>query len=615
MGAGDTKLITRIFTDERVEAWRKRYFWVNAATAILALASFLLFHGAAFPAGWERWVALFQSMCLVVLIGETAGVYVLSRKLREGWRQSPADTMAVMVGALMGIGLFFASHWISDSLTEDQTFDAFALLTQAGMLAFVGIRLLRLFGFLTRMVQRPLHMFLGSFAGLCALGTGLLMLPGAHAPGHDITFMDAMFTATSATCVTGLVVVDTGTAWSRFGQLVILTLIQMGGLGIMTFAAFFGLAFGRGMGVRGAAAVGEVLNLDLIGRVGNVTAWILGSTVVIELIGVWLLYGHWVDANTGQLLPAADQLYYAVFHSVSAFCNAGFAMYPDSMVRYVGDWPVVLSISWLVIMGGLGFIVIMECTTYRWWAHPRMRRIPFVRRRVRAQHIPKLSLQSKIVLTTTGALLVVGAVGFMLFEWNHTFAGLTFEEKVAAALFQSMAARTAGFNSVDTMATSMTTQFWTIMMMIVGGSPGSVAGGIKTTTFFVMIVAVVSTVRNRRPEAFKRSIPEQLIRKALVMLVVAIALVFTATLALTITEANGIGAKQQGFEHLLFEAASAVCTVGLSSGASAELTDAGRVIIALCMYLGRIGPLTLVLAIGSRHHRKFEYPEEQVMIG
>ncbi|MCC7507925.1 MAG: Trk family potassium uptake protein [Planctomycetes bacterium] len=611
---GDTRLIHRILTDDRVEKWRARWFWVNAPTALLALASFLLFHGEVFPQRWESFIALFQALCLIVLIGETVGVFLLARNLKDGWKQAPGDTLALLVGALMGLILFVISPWGAAYIDESTTFTAFAYLTQAGLLCFVSLRLLRVLSFVTRLVQSPLHVFLGSFAGLILVGAGLLMLPGAHAPGQEVTFLDAVFTATSATCVTGLSVLDTGTAWTRFGQLVIITLVQMGGLGIMTFAAFFGLAFGRGMGVKGAAAVGEVMNLDLIGRVGRVTVWILGTTLVCEGLGVFLLYGHWVDA-AGNALPVGEQLYYSMFHSISAFCNAGFSLYSDSMVRYVGHWPMVLSISWLVIMGGLGFTAIMEVTTFRFWAHPWARRVSFIKRRVKGQPIPRLSLQSKIILSMTVMLLLVGTVGMLVLEWNYTLKSLDWDDKLAAALFQSMAARTAGFNSVDTPSTSTATQFWTILLMIVGGSPGSVAGGIKTTTFFVMILSVAATFSGRPTEAFRRRIPESLIRKSLVMLVLAMVFICTATLALCVTEVDHMAGEYYGFEHVLFEAASAFCTVGLSSGMSSELTPAGRIIIIACMYTGRIGPLTLVLAIGRKAQRKFEYPEENIMIG
>jgi trk system potassium uptake protein TrkH len=459
-----------------------------------------------------------------------------------------------------------------------------------------------------------MQVFMGSFAALILLGTGLLLLPGAHPAARDISILEAFFTATSATCVTGLTVVDTGAGWTRFGQVVIIGLVQVGGLGMMTFAAFFGLAYGRGMGVRDAAAMGEMLNLDVMGRVGRATAWIIGATLVIEAVGAAMLYGHWVD-DAGRALPGGEQLYYSVFHSISAFCNAGFSLHSDSMVRYVGDWPIVLSISGLVIMGGLGFLVIMELATFRYWAHPSLRRFSFIRRRVKNQQIPHLSIQTRIVLVATLGLLIVGALGFLSFEWNYTLRGLDADDRVAAAIFQSMASRTAGFNSVDTAASHTSTQFWTVLLMLVGGSPGSVAGGIKTTTFVVLILSVMAAFRGRPVEVFRRRIPDRLIHKSLVMLVLALSFIAAATLALSITEAADIAAGRFAFEQILFEAASAFCTVGLSAGVTGELTGPGQLIIIACMYLGRIGPLALVLALGSRAPQRFAYPEEPVMIG
>lgn len=608
----DTQLVHRIVIDERLEALRRRTFWINLPAAVLALTSFVLFHGEVFPVHWEAPLALFQAFCLLAMIAETVGVYVAARNLREGWKHAQADTIALLAGVLMGVVLFVLSHWVSGVLADDTTLSAFAYLTQAGVLAFVFVRLLRVLSFVTRLAQSPLRVFIGSFIALILLGSGLLMLPGAHTGQVEITYLDALFTSTSATCVTGLVVVDTPSAWSRFGQTVIIALVQAGGLGIMTFAAFFGLMFGRGLGIKDAAAVGEVLNMNMVGRVGKMTAWILGSTIVVELIGTALLYGHWTDA-TGNSLPPAEQLYYSAFHSISAFCNAGFALYSDSMVRYVGHWPVVLSISWLVVMGGLGFLVIMEVCTFRWWATPSIRRLPLFRRRVKNQQLPRVSLQTKIILLATVGLLLMGAVGFLVLEWNYTLSGLDFDDKLAAAIFQSMAARTAGFNSVDTTQTSAATQFWTIMLMIVGGSPGSVAGGIKTTTFVVMILAVIATFRGRPAEIFKRRIPATLIHKSLVMLMLLLTLICFSTLALAVSEADA--SSKYGFEQILFEATSAFCTVGLSSGASGELTMWGKLIIIVCMFVGRIGPLTLVLAIGARSAQRFEYPEESIMIG
>lgn len=609
----DTAIIHRIFTADRIEAWRAKYLWVNAAVAILGLASFLMFHGKLLTAEWEGAVAVFQALCLLALICETVGVYVLARGLREGWRYSPFDSALLVIGVGLGAGLFALSPWIGGFLAEDTALIAFAYLTQAGLLAFVAMRLLRLFSFITRLGRSPLQVFMGSFAALIAIGTLLLLLPGAHPPGQDVSFLDALFTATSATCVTGLVVVDTGTAWTRFGQLVILTLIQVGGLGMMSFAAFFGMTLGGG-GVRDAAAVGEMMNLNALGRVGRAAAWILGATLACEVIGVALLYGHWVD-DAGVRLAGEDQLYYSIFHSISAFCNAGFSLHADSIVRYAGNWPVSLSLSWLVVLGGLGFLVIMEVCTFRYWSHPWLRRVTFIRRKVKHQRIPHFSLQTKIVLLATALLLLFGTGGYAAMEWDYTLRDLGWSEKLLASLFQSMASRTAGFNSVDIGSMHPSTQFWTVLLMLVGGSPGSVAGGIKTTTFVVMILAVIATFRGRPAEIFQRRIPDPLIHKALVMLVLALAFICTAAVALSITESAGEGLPRHSFLDILFEAASAFCTVGMSTGLTAELTDAGRVIIIACMYFGRIGPLTLVLALGARRRQRFQYPEEPVMIG
>lgn len=610
----DTKLISRIFTDERVENFRRRYLWVNGGAGLVAAVTFALLHGAVFPASWSPWIAALHAVCLVALIGETLGVYIVARTLREGWRHASLDSLALLVGVLMGIVLAICSPWGAGLLEESSTVAAFGYLTEAGLLAFVAARVLRLLSFLTRVVRSPLMAFAGSFVGIILFGTLLLLLPGATQPGVSLGPIDAFFMATSATCVTGLVVKDIGTEFTLFGQLVILTLIQIGGLGIMTFAAFFSLVFGRGHGVRDAAAVGEMLNVDFVGRVGRMIAWILGVTIVSETIGTIGMYGHWVDAS-GQLLPTSSQLYYSVFHSISAFCNAGFSLYGDSMVQFQGDWPVVLSISSLVVVGGIGFMVVVDLVTYRFWAHPAARRISFLRRRVRNQRLPRLTLQTKLVLIATAALLFVGIAGFWILEAGGVLAGRTIGDQLAISIFHGMTPRTAGFNSVDITALKPATLYFTILLMVVGASPGSTGGGLKTTTIVVMVLAVVATLRGRSTEAFKRRIPDALIRKSLVMLFLALGFINAATLALMLSESGGAAGGNYGFEKITFEVVSAFCTVGLSTGITGELTGVGKVIIVLCMFVGRIGPLTLVLAIGRRGGKPFEYPDETVMIG
>lgn len=607
-------MIQRIHTDERVEGWRNRCLWLNTVVSLGGLLSFLLYHGEVFPHAWDPWVALFQAVSLVVLMVETVGVYWLARHLKAGWGYAVPDSVAAVTGAALGAALLVLSPLAGAVLDDSAASTAFAYLTQAGLLAFVAIRLLRVFSFVTRLVRSPLLVFMASFVGLIVAGAGLLLLPGARVPGFDLSVVDALFMSTSATCVTGLAVMDIGSQFTRFGQLVILALIQVGGLGIMTFAAFFSLMYGRGMGVREGAAMGEVLSVDTVGRVGRMLGGILGITAACEAIGAVALYGLWLGPD-GSPLPAGEQIYYAVFHSISAFCNAGFSLHGDSLVRYAGDWRTLVPVSALIVSGGLGFTVIMDLLSYRFWAHPWLRRIPALHARLRRVAVPRLTVQTKLVLISTAVLLVLGAVGVAGLEAGNLLQGRDVSEQAAVAAFHGLTPRTAGFNTVDMAQARPATNYFTILLMLVGGSPGSTAGGLKTTTIALMMLSVLATLRGRSTEAFHRRLPEGLIRKSLVMLVLVLVFINAATLALMISESGGIAAAGNGFETVTFEVVSAFCTVGLSMGATAKLTTAGKLIIILCMFVGRVGPLTLVLALGSRSRQRFEYPDEGVMIG
>lgn len=598
--------------DDRVEEWRHKYRYFNLTAGVFGVASFLLFHGGLLSEAAIPVITLIHALCLLTLIGETVGVYLASGGIREGWSRAAPDSLAVLGGILTALTLAaFSPLWLHLFDHSDVETAVFAL-GQVGLLLFISMRFLRFVSFMTRFDTSPLMIFTGSFVAIILTGAGLLLLPGAR--NIELSVTDALFMSTSATCVTGLSTLNIATDLTPFGQGVILILIQIGGLGIMSFAAFFSLFFGRGMGVRDQAAMSEVLNVDIVGRVGKTVGWIFGITFVVEALGAAALYGHWVDSS-GVALPAAQQLYYSVFHSISAFCNAGFSMYSDSMVQYAGDWPVVLSISSLVIVGGLGFTVILDILTYRPWAHPALRRYKPIRKRLKNLSLPRLSLQSKLVLIATVVLLFVGTLGFWLLEADNTLAGMSWSEQLAASFFQGMTTRSSGFNSVDVAELTPATNFFIILQMVIGANPGSTGGGLKTTTFIVMGLAVVATLRRRNTEAFNRRLPDQLIRKALVMLVLALVFINFATLALMITESGGAASGQYGFEQITFEVVSAFSTVGLSTGITSELTGAGKFIIIACMFIGRVGPLTLVLAIGTRKAKPYEYPEEQVMIG
>jgi len=606
--------LTDLFANERIDAFRARYRFVNIFASVAGFALFLMYHGEVIQYDYKNFVYAAQAVCLALLLGEPAGIYVASRNLRRGLATTAVDSIAAGLGLGLLLLLSALSPWVLDVMNAQQAVDALVLGIQGGVVFFSLLRFLRGFHVISRLASNPLQIFMASFVGLILLGAGLLMLPGATVAEGSPGFVDALFMATSAACVTGLTTMDLGSQFKPFGQLVILALIQFGGLGIMSFAAFFSVMFGSGGGIRDSAALGEMMSVNLAGRVGRTGAWILGSTLVFEALGVFLLYGHWKGPD--GFLPADQQLYYSAFHSISAFCNAGFGLHQDSLVTYAGDWPLVLSIGSLVVLGGIGFPVMVEVFSFKFWALPSIRSLPMLRKRISKQPVPRLSLQTKIVILTSTALIAIGTAGFWAMEYDHSLKGMSTGTQAEASLFHAITPRTAGFNTVDLVNCRPATHFFTILLMLIGGSPGSTAGGIKTTTFVVLLLAVAAMLRARSPEIFKRRLTEEVTTKSLVMLVLALAFVSAATFALLMTEQNSvIESTQHGALSLLYEAVSAFCTVGLTLGVTSKLTMAGKLIIIACMFVGRIGPLTLVLAIGRRKTQRFVYPNESVMIG
>lgn len=428
------------------------------------------------------------------------------------------------------------------------------------------------------------------FLLLILLGTLLLMLPISAREGRA-TFADALFTATSATCVTGLVVQDTFGYWSRFGQVVILLLIQMGGLGVMTVATLMLMLARRKIGVRQKELLSDSINAPHFGGVLGMAKGILAVTLVCELMGAAILCIRFCPE-----LGAGEGAFTAFFHAASAFCNGGFDLCGrwgayGSLTRYASDPLVSLTVSALIVAGGLGFLT---------WND-------MLRNGV---HFSKYSLHSKIVLTMTFALLFGGTALFLLFEWNATGAQFGIGGKLLTALFSSATARTAGFNTVDTAQLSGASKLLTMVLMFIGGSPGSTAGGVKTTTAFVLGLYTVSMTRVRKnANAFGRRLQEDILKKS----VAVIALSLTAALC----AATAILAMQNlPMEDVLFECFSAVGTVGMTTGITRTLNSVSRVLIILCMYAGRLGSLTFAMALGE-HTAKTEVrvPEERVIVG
>jgi trk system potassium uptake protein TrkH len=481
------------------------------------------------------------------------------------------------------------------------------LAVQTDLALLFLVRLIRLFRLLARTRVGFARVFVFSFVAIILAGTVLLWaLPGTRAEGQaPLSFVDALFTSTSATCVTGLVVRDTGAQFSRFGQAVILGLIQVGGLGLMTFAAFFAVALGQGFGLRDRAMVKDMLNVEVLGKTTRILVAIVTITFLCEALGALLLYGRWAGP-----LGDGDRAWLSVFHSVSAFCNAGFALLgPDSLTACRGDLLLMGVVSALIVVGGLGFVVILDLVEYV----PGLRRLLRPGTRTGDRPPRRLSVQTRVVLLSSAALLVVGAVGFGLFEAGNpeTLGSMPAGERIEASVFQSVTSRTAGFNTVDEKSMRPASSLLTMLLMFIGASPGSTGGGIKTVTVVVVLMTVLGYARGRqKPEMLGRSIPFQLVSRAVVILSAYAALNLLTLLALTLTE------PEIPFLPLAFETVSAFGTVGLSMGVTADLSEAGRVILSVAMLVGRIGPMTLVVAMAqSRTRPEYDFPEARLMIG
>ncbi|MCD6506563.1 hypothetical protein J7M22_08040 [Candidatus Poribacteria bacterium] len=443
---------------------------------------------------------------------------------------------------------------------------------------------------------KPAQTVMLSFLSVILIGTFFLMTPRATYPDNRISIVDALFTATSATCVTGLIVRDTGTGFTPFGQIVILILIQIGGLGLMTMTAFFALILGRGMGIRETVLMSDVLNTRTLNRITHFIVSILILTFIFEASGAALLYLSWY--RMGVLGGMGRRIYYAVFHSVSAFCNAGFSLFSDSMMGFRSSIPINLIMTTLIISGGLGFTVLTLMLRSVFLDWPLRRRI-------------KLTLQAKLVLSVTGLLIALGFIGILAVEWGQEFDGWGLKDKLLAAYFQSVTARTAGFNTVKIAALSNASLFLLICLMFIGASPGGTGGGVKTSTFAIAIGFLIANLRGRRSvEMFGRKIPGEVTSKAFSILIISILLIAVNGFLLLWVE--------RGHKPLevIFELFSAFGTVGLSMGITPHLSTLGKVIIMVTMLAGRIGPLTLALALGERRKGgEFEYPGEEVMVG
>ena len=447
----------------------------------------------------------------------------------------------------------------------------------------------------------PPQLFIGSFLLLILGGTvGFMALPGLYT-GARLGWLDALFTATSAVCVTGLIVVDTATYFTTWGQAYILALIQLGGLGIITFTSVIMIALGLRLSLRHESLTRSLADIVPAINHRRLTRDIFLFTFSVEAAGALFLYLLWVPdfGMEGALWPA-------VFHSISAFCNAGFSTFSDSLIGQREGGFLLSVIMGLIVLGGLGFIVIEEL-----WM--------FYRARVEDRSL-RLSLHSRVVLYTTGLLLVGGWLLFAFFEWELSLETLTLGDKLVNSLFMSVTARTAGFNTIDYFHAANNTDFLTILLMAIGGSPGSMAGGMKTTTFALIGILAWTRMRGRTTARLgTSSIREEAMQRAVGLFVVVFAVTTAGIFVFSSSEFEWAAPfSNASFLPFMFEAASAFNTVGLSMGVTPELSNTGRVTTILLMFLGRVGPLTFAAALArQRAHgaEGFRFAYQEVGIG
>ena len=446
--------------------------------------------------------------------------------------------------------------------------------------------------------RSPGQILILGYAVLIAMGTVFLLLPMATVKGK-LAFIDAVFTASSAVCVTGLTVVDTSGVFTLLGKAIILVLIQIGGIGIMVVSTIFLFSIGKKVSMTGRMLIRDTYSYGEGQGVFSLVKDILFFTMVIELIGAMLMFFRFhSQGSTGMAV------FYALFHSVSAFCNAGFSLFSDSFLQYQNDWIINLSICTLIILGGIGFIVLSEIKNHfslscRAWSF--------------------LSLHTKLVLSSTLLLLVISTALIFLLEWQNTLSGKPVPYKILGAFFQAVNARTAGFNTVQIGDLTNETLFLIIILMFIGAAPGSCGGGVKITTVSSMTILGVSRLLGQEyPQVFHRKISDTSIAKAVSLIMISLLVIIIGIILLQQTEIGEISHRlsRGTFLELMFETVSAFGTVGLSTGITTRLSVSGKLIVAIMMFIGRLGPLVIAMAVSKKNaSKKYYYAQENIMIG
>ncbi len=584
---------------------------VNTLAAAVVTATFVLLFGFYEPF-WPKQEQILNTLQVVLLF-----IFIAEKVIRRFNAVSRAEFWAanwfeapLLIG--LAVAVLGAGHWLGHRGGEASATQHLA----------VGIYLV--IQVVTKMCRtsvdwaasgrNPTRTLIASFLFLIIAGAGFLMLPRAASKDREsLRFVDALFTSTSGACVTGLTVKDTGKDFSLMGQVVILSLIQLGGLGIVIFGAVFALLLGQALSLRESAAMQDLLSEGTLSRIGRMIVFVFAATVTIEAVGAVVIYGMWDDAP-GRVFSSERQWFISIFHSISAFCNAGFGSFSDNLVSYNRCWGVYLVICPLIVLGGLGFGVLYDIAGVAVDRITRFCRTSFNRQCRFTTRAPKrMWLQTKVVLAVTACLIVGGTFALVFFERCAGQDAARRDFGFLDGLFQSVTARTAGFNTVDIGALTAASKFVLILLMFIGGSPGGTAGGIKTVTLAVVIMTVIATLRKRdEVEMLGRSVRLVIVRRAITITVLFTVVLFAGTLALSVTE------RANGFSMLdvMLETSSALGTVGLSTGITPALTTGGKLIITVVMLIGRLGPLTLLASVTfNLKPARYSYPDEAIIVG
>lgn len=487
-------------------------------------------------------------------------------------------------------------EWILQSATGYTPRALFVM--QSALFGVLTVMVFLKSGFnLAKLHLNPAALLSLSFLLLITFGTILLSLP-EMTTGPNISVLDAIFTSTSASCVTGLIVKDTAGFFTMQGQLAIMILIQLGGLNMVIVATFISSLYsGRGS-LMSARILSSMMDTDQTQNLKIIIRKVIYYTLIIELAGVVAIFFSWGQYPFSSV---AEKVYFSVFHAISAFNNAGFSLFSNGLYEtgLQHQYVLHLVIAFLIILGGLGFLVLQDFFTFERFRKRENRRWR------------KLHLHSRLVLRITGILLVIATVGFYLLENSNTLSGHSPAGKIVTSFFQAVTLRTAGFNTVDIGSLATPTLLLFLFFMFVGASPGSTGGGIKTSTFSIAIQAAIANIKGKENvEIYRRTIPSDAINKTYAIIIISLSILFVFTVALSITE------QQFALKAIIFEAFSAFGTVGLSTGITADLSDIGKTIIILLMYIGRLGSLTLGIALSRKvKYKNYKYPEAHFIVG